>query len=57
MGMSRQEDNDMPYMVEVRHLYKNFIDEGRIIEEGDPEELFAHPTTERGQKFLQTFSF
>ena len=34
-----------------------FIDEGRIVEEGDPEEFFSHPATERGQKFLQTFSF
>jgi len=30
-----------------------FMDEGIIIEEASPEEFFAHPKTERAQKFLQ----
>lgn len=30
-----------------------FMDEGTIIEEASPEEFFAHPKTERAQKFLQ----
>ena len=30
-----------------------FMDEGTIIEETTPEEFFAHPKTERAQKFLQ----
>ena len=30
-----------------------FMDEGTIIEESSPEEFFAHPQTERAQKFLQ----
>ena len=30
-----------------------FMDEGIIIEEATPEEFFAHPKTERAQKFLQ----
>lgn len=34
-----------------------FIDQGEIVEEGKPEEFFAHPKTERAQKFLHTFEF
>ncbi len=34
-----------------------FFDEGRIVEEGSPEEFFVHPKTERLQKFLQSFSY
>lgn len=30
-----------------------FMDHGTIIEEATPEEFFAHPKTERAQKFLQ----
>ena len=30
-----------------------FIDKGRIIEEGTPEEFFAHPKTPRVQEFLK----
>ena len=30
-----------------------FIDKGRIIEEGTPEEFFSHPKTERVREFLQ----
>ena len=30
-----------------------FIDKGRIIEEGTPEEFFKHPKTERVQEFLK----
>ena len=30
-----------------------FIDEGRIIEEGVPDEFFEHPKTERVQEFLR----
>ena len=34
-----------------------FIDEGRICEEGSPEEFFGNPRTERARRFLNTFSF
>ncbi len=34
-----------------------FMDAGRIVEEGKPEEFFTHPKTERAQKFLDTFVF
>ena len=34
-----------------------FLDDGGIVEEGIPEEFFAHPKTERAQKFLHTFEF
>lgn len=34
-----------------------FIDGGRIVEEGKPQEFFEHPRTERLKRFLQTFSF
>lgn len=34
-----------------------FLDQGRIVEEGKPEEFFSHPKTERAQKFLHTFEF
>nr|WP_041671874.1 amino acid ABC transporter ATP-binding protein [Sulfurospirillum barnesii] len=30
-----------------------FMDEGKIIEEGTPEEFFTNPKTQRAQKFLQ----
>ena len=30
-----------------------FIDEGKIIEEGTPEEFFAHPKTPRVKEFLE----
>lgn len=34
-----------------------FFDDGYIVEEGDPVDFFAHPKTERAQKFLHTFEF
>ena len=34
-----------------------FLDEGGIVEEGIPEEFFAHPKTERAKRFLHTFEF
>ncbi len=34
-----------------------FIDGGRIVEEGTPEEFFEHPRTERLRKFLHSFSY
>ena len=34
-----------------------FIDRGEIVEEGKPDEFFAHPKTESAQKFLHTFEF
>jgi polar amino acid transport system ATP-binding protein len=30
-----------------------FIDRGRIVEQGDPEEVFAHPQHERTRAFLE----
>lgn len=34
-----------------------FMDEGKIIEESDPETFFTHPKSERAKKFLNLFSF
>ena len=34
-----------------------FLDGGKIMEEGPPEQFFAHPCTERAKKFLSTFTF
>ena len=34
-----------------------FIDGGKIVEEGPPEEFFNHPKTERLQQFLKTFTY
>jgi len=34
-----------------------FLDEGKIVEEGAPEEFFEHPKTERLQRFLKTFTY
>ena len=34
-----------------------FMDAGQIVEEGQPEAFFQQPTTERAQKFLDTFMF
>jgi len=34
-----------------------FMDGGKIIEEGKPEEFFNSPKTERAQKFLKSFSY
>ena len=37
---------------EVAHRVA-FLHAGRVLEEGPPAELFAHPTEERTQQFLQ----
>ncbi len=34
-----------------------FLDGGKIMEEGPPEQFFAHPATERARQFLSTFTF
>ena len=34
-----------------------FLDGGEIVEEGDPENFFTHPKTERAQNFLHTFEY
>lgn len=34
-----------------------FMDQGNIVEQGEPEEFFTAPKTERAQKFLNTFKF
>ena len=34
-----------------------FIDGGKIVEEGRPQEVFDNPKTERLKRFLQTFSY
>ncbi len=34
-----------------------FFDEGEIKEEGNPNDFFTHPKTERARKFLHTFVF
>jgi len=34
-----------------------FMDGGKIIEEAKPSDFFAHPKTERGRKFLDSFEY
>lgn len=34
-----------------------FLDGGKIVENGSPEDFFEHPKTERARKFLHTFEF
>lgn len=34
-----------------------FLDQGRIVEEGTPEEFFTDPKTERAKNFLKSFTF
>ena len=34
-----------------------FLDEGVIKEEGEPDQFFDHPKTERAKEFLRTFTF
>ena len=34
-----------------------FFDGGEIVEQDIPERFFAHPSTERAQRFLNTFEF
>lgn len=34
-----------------------FIDQGKILEESDPESFFAHPKTQRAREFLNIFTF
>ena len=34
-----------------------FLEDGRVMEEGKPEEFFRAPKTERAQRFLQSFTY
>jgi len=34
-----------------------FIDKGEIVEEGEPEQFFDHPRTERAKRFLSSFHY
>ena len=34
-----------------------FLNGGKIVEEGTPEEFFEHPKTDRAKQFLNTFEF
>ena len=34
-----------------------FMDEGKIVEESEPEAFFTHPKSQRAKKFLNLFSF
>ena len=34
-----------------------FLEEGVVLEEGTPEQFFHAPTTERAQRFLQSFTY
>jgi len=34
-----------------------FMDGGKIVEEGSPEDIFEHPKTERLKRFLKTFTY
>ena len=33
-----------------------FMDEGHILEQGTPEQVFEHPTQERTKQFLSSYS-
>ena len=44
--------HEMGFAKEVAHRVA-FLHEGRVLEQGPPAELFAHPTEERTQQFLQ----
>ena len=33
-----------------------FMDEGHILEQGTPEQVFEHPTQERTEQFLSSYS-
>ena len=47
---------EMRYPREVPHRVM-FVDEGRVKEQGTPEEFFEHPKTDRAKQFLNTFEF
>jgi polar amino acid transport system ATP-binding protein len=47
--------HEMAFAQEVAHR-AIFMDEGRIVEEGHPKELFSRPKTERLQAFLRRFT-
>jgi len=47
--------HEMQFAREVAHRVI-FMDEGRIVEEGPPKELFSGPKTERLQTFLRRFT-
>lgn len=34
-----------------------FLDGGKIVEEGEPKQFFAHPKTDRAKRFLKTFTY
>ena len=34
-----------------------FMDGGKIVEEGKPQDFFENPQTDRLKKFLETFTF
>ena len=34
-----------------------FVDGGKIVEEGTPEDFFDHPKTDRLKRFLSTFAY
>jgi polar amino acid transport system ATP-binding protein len=34
-----------------------FVDDGKILEDTDPETFFEHPSTERARQFLNIFKF
>jgi polar amino acid transport system ATP-binding protein len=34
-----------------------FLDGGQIVEEGEPEEFFRNPKTERAKRFLHSFEY
>ena len=33
-----------------------FMDDGKILEQGDPEQVFEHPREERTRKFLSRYT-
>ena len=57
-------ENDLTMLIVTHQMYFaneiadriSFFDSGRIVEEGTPDELLYHPTEERTQAFLKSFS-
>jgi polar amino acid transport system ATP-binding protein len=43
--------HEMSFARDIAHRV-SFLDEGRILEEGPPEQIFSEPTNERTRRFL-----
>lgn len=46
--------HEMSFVYEVANKVL-FLDKGKIVEEGTPDEVFNHPKSERAKEFLQNY--